>query len=324
MATDLAAKITIGFDGSRAEHGLANLKGQFNDLTKETAKAASGAGGAIGALSGGFSALGSVLTAVAPEIGIPLQVLNFGLQAGLNSVNSVAHGVGSVLGGAFHAVSGVIESVVHTVGEGLSHAFEIAEGWAKRFLDTAKWGALAVVGLTEEIARRSIGASIESEVAFARLKTSLHGNVAAAQELKDWLERVFEPHAPFEISSIIDATTTLNLFGLQAQKWLPLVGNMAGSMGRNITDAAQAVSMGMMGNERMLREYGIAARDLIAHGADAAPGGHGVSVGGPEGEAHMAAALSSLLAEKFGGGMASYMQTQAGIWTNLQIGRAHV
>ena len=318
MATaDLAAKITIGFDGDRATRGLANLKGQLNDLAKSAEGGAKSAGGAIGALSGGFGALSGVLSAIAPEIGIPLQILNAGLNVGLGLVHTVAGAVENVLGGAFRFAGQIIQHVIDLVGEGLSRAFELAEGAAHRFIDILKIGLLAGAALIEEVTRRSITASISEETALARLTTALHGNEDAAKSLHEWLQKVFEPQAPFPIDTIVDATTKLELFGLTAQTWLPLVGNMAAALHRPITDAAQAVAMSMMGNERMLREYGITARDLIAHGAPAAAGGRGVSVNAPGGEEKMASSLASVLQEKFGGGMERAMKTQEGLWSNF-------
>ncbi|MGN2339834.1 hypothetical protein ACTFIN_17215 [Clostridium cagae] len=72
---------------------------------------------------------------------------------------------------------------------------------------------------------------------------------------------------PFETGEIVDATVKLTSYGLEAQKVLPLTGDMAGAMGKSIDQATEAIADAQTGELERLKEFGITKDMIVAQGA---------------------------------------------------------
>jgi len=178
-----------------------------------------------------------------------------GLQAAASGVASVFGVIGRVGGAAFRAVRSAIGGVVDAARSAVGHLMNIV-----------KWlgiiGAVAVAKLAGD----SIAAASDMEGYLAKLTVALKDQKKALDML-NWA-KAFAAKTPFEMPEVVDAVTRLEMYGLSAKKWLPLVGDMAGAMGKSVTDAVEAVADAVSGGglER-LKEFGISTPKLLAAGA---------------------------------------------------------
>ncbi len=91
-------------------------------------------------------------------------------------------------------------------------------------------------------------------------------STAKAAEIFAWSKN-YANVTPFETGAVVDAAARLEMYGMAAQKWLPLAGDMAGAMGRDITQAVEAIADAISGGglER-LKEFGIGSQLLKSAG----------------------------------------------------------
>ena len=116
--------------------------------------------------------------------------------------------------------------------------------------------ALAVSYVKLGVNAVNVGAQMESFE--ARLSTLLGSTDAA----KDRLAELFEigSTTPFELGQLVEADATLEAFGVNAEKWRRPVMDLAGSMGLDLVEAAQAVGRafaGGAGAADVLRDRGV-------------------------------------------------------------------
>ena len=151
---------------------------------------------------------------------------------------------------------------------------------------------------------------------LAKLTVALKSATKAAAAF-EWAKQ-FAATTPFEMGEVVDATTRLEMYGLSAKKWIPLVGDMAGAMGKNITDAVEAIADAVSGGglER-LKEFGISSTQLLKAGAKPAAGGMGVSYMGQDAIDALKKALISIMSSRYGGGMTKLLVTWQGKTSNL-------
>jgi len=231
-----------------------------------------------------------------------------GLQAAASGVASVFGVIGRVGGAAFRAVRSAIGGVVDAARSAVGHLMNIV-----------KWMVIIGAVAVAKLAGDSIAAASDMEGYLAKLTVALKDQKKALDML-DWA-KVFAAKTPFEMPEVVDAVTRLEMYGLSAKKWLPLVGDMAGAMGKSVTDAVEAVADAVSGGglER-LKEFGISTPKLLAAGAGGGKKGGGqgqIDYQSQEGLNHIKGALETILARDFGGGMDKLSQTAQGMKSNF-------
>lgn|GEM_PF-3026929 len=95
--------------------------------------------------------------------------------------------------------------------------------------------------------------------AYQRTLSTVMADAKMAGETLDWVKK-YAAATPFEMPGLVDATVKLQAMGLQAQKFLPIAGDMAAvfqSSGKTVSDAAEAINDAMMGEFERLKEFGI-------------------------------------------------------------------
>ena len=117
---------------------------------------------------------------------------------------------------------------------------------------------------------------------------------------------------PFSTGGVVDAEARLEMYGMTAAKWLPLAGDMAGAMGRDITQAVEAIADAVSGGglER-LKEFGVGSMQLKKAGWT---GSHQDQ----QGIESMKKALADLIGERYMGGAARMSTTLSGKLSTLQ------
>lgn len=119
---------------------------------------------------------------------------------------------------------------------------------------------------------------------------------------------------PFETNEIVDATVKLTNYGLEAQKVLPLTGDMAGAMGKSIDQATEAIADAQTGELERLKEFGITKNMIMAQGAKDLAGIEIVNNKGQiTNQRAFNAALFSLMKERYSGAMEIQSKTFKGL-----------
>lgn len=127
---------------------------------------------------------------------------------------------------------------------------------------------------------------------------------------------------PFETADIVDGTVKLQSYGMEAQKVLPYIGDMASAMGKSMDQAVEAVADAQTGELERLKEFGITKEQIVKQ-ANKKLGNLEVvnNKGQITNQRAFNAALMSLMKERFEGGMEvqaksfkGVMSTISGVW----------
>lgn len=127
---------------------------------------------------------------------------------------------------------------------------------------------------------------------------------------------------PFETGDIVDGTVKLQSYGLEAQKVLPYIGDMAAAMGKGMDQAVEAVADAQTGELERLKEFGITKEQIVKQ-ANKKLGDLEVvnNKGQITNQRAFNASLMSLMKERFEGGMQiqansfkGVMSTISGVW----------
>jgi hypothetical protein len=127
----------------------------------------------------------------------------------------------------------------------------------------------------------------------------------------------FAAKTPFEIPQIVEATTRMASYGINAQKTMGIVGDMASVMGKDLMSAVEAVADAQTGELERLKEFGI-TKKMIEDQAKAMK----VTVTNNKGQITdqkaFNAVLFSLMEDRFKGGMEMQSKTFKGMVSNLK------
>lgn len=137
-----------------------------------------------------------------------------------------------------------------------------------------------------------------------------------AAETLAWASE-FAAKTPFEIPGVIEATTRLTSYGLEAQKVLGITGDMASVMGKDLMQAVEAVADAQTGEVERLKEFGI-TKGMIEEQAKLLGMNPINSKGQITDMAAFNTALFSLMEERYAGGMELQSKTFKGMMSNLQ------
>ena len=237
---------------------------------------------------GGLGGIMSAIGAVTGPVGKALAIVG--------RIGSTVTGVASKVVGALGSIASAMANVVSS---GLRMA-AVVGGTV-----TAALGYLAIKAAT---------AAADVETQFHKLWTALK-SPEAAQSMLDWA-RKFADVTPFSTGETIEAVARLENYGLSAKQWLPMIGDMAASMGKSVVDGVEAIADAVSGGglER-LKEFGISTRMLLEAGAEKGAGG--ISYMGESALEALKAALASIMSSRFAGAMDRMATTLAGKWSTF-------
>ena len=226
---------------------------------------------------------------------------------------SFASGVGKSIKSAhghFQTLDRGIGGVTRRIG-GLARSLNLlaAPWWIK----IAAIGAVTTgVGL---FTRAVIGATTQAETLRAQMQTLFGGTW---KKTWDWAIN-FAAKTPFQINEIVEGLARLKAFNIEPFTSLPIIGDLAGAMGRNVNDAVQAVADAIQGRWEMLKMQLGMSRETVEdwarrHRMPSAFSKAGEIVNRPLAIKELMGAM----AERGAGGMARMMDTIAGKWSNLK------
>ncbi|MFP5109629.1 phage tail protein [Neobacillus sp. C211] len=162
----------------------------------------------------------------------------------------------------------------------------------------------------------TIGANASMEQYQNTLSIVLNSSEKAA-DMMNWVKD-FAASTPFEIPGLVEATTAMSAYGLNAQQWLPLVGDMASVMGKDIMQATEAIADAQTGELERLKEFGVTKDQIIAYGQEMRMAAFVNNKGQITDQAAFNQALMGLMKERFEGGMAIQSTSFKGLISNAQ------
>lgn len=165
------------------------------------------------------------------KIGIDASSLKTGLNAAIKDLNNMEKTAQKSMG-----------PTMERIGAGLMVVGSAA---------ATGFGALVASGLK---------ANSNMEQYKATLDTVMGDSQKAAEKL-DWVKK-FAAQTPFEIPELVESTVKLQAMGLEAEKMLPIAGDMAAvfsSSGKTVGDATEAINDAMMGRRNLPLRLAIAA-----------------------------------------------------------------
>ena len=128
----------------------------------------------------------------------------------------------------------------------------------------------------------------------------------------------FANKTPFQTNSIVEATVRLTAYGLEAQKVMPQIGDMAAVMNKDIMQAVEAVADAQTGELERLKEFGITKAMIIDQANKTM---RGIEVVNQKGQIvdqeNFNKALFSLMDERFKGGMEIQASSFKGLWSTV-------
>lgn len=153
----------------------------------------------------------------------------------------------------------------------------------------------------------------EMETYQNTLAVVLKDQQRAADTLK-WAQ-TFAAQTPFEIPAVVEATTKLASYGMEAQKVLGITGDMASVMGKSLDQAVEAIADAQTGELERLKEFGITRAMIEAQGARM--GADFINKSGQiTDQQAFNAALFALMEDRYKGGMELQSKTFKGMLSN--------
>lgn len=216
-----------------------------------------------------------------------------------------------------------------------------ARGFTKGLNDSTKqinkWGKDAEKGLGGIMDGIGRGIAVVGTAAAAGFGALITGSVSGASSLEQYRNTLnivmkdqekaaqtmawavdFANKTPFETDSVVEATVKLQSYGLEAQKVLPSVGDMAAVMNKDIMQAVEAVADAQTGELERLKEFGITKQMIVDQGNKIMKGKELVnSKGQIVDQENFNKALFSLMDERFKGGMEIQANSLKGLWSTV-------
>lgn len=123
---------------------------------------------------------------------------------------------------------------------------------------------------------------------------------------------------PFETGSVVEASARLEAMGLAAQKYLPMIGDMAGATNKDLIQATEAIIDAQAGELERLKEFGIKKADIVEYAYDKMGKIQVVNNKGQiTNQEKFNEAMLALMDEKFKGGMEKQASTMKGLMSTI-------
>lgn len=154
---------------------------------------------------------------------------------------------------------------------------------------------------------------------FQAQLTAITGSAdTAKQQLQAMAD--FAAKTPFDLPGVVQAGIKLKALGQDSEKYLPIAGNLAAAMGRDIPDAALALGKALSGSQDGIQvladSYGISRQEMVKYGAEQKSTG-AIAVDSAEKLDKLKGALEKIIATKFGNTMEEQAKTLGGAFSNL-------
>lgn len=188
----------------------------------------------------------------------------------------------------------------------------------KSLTKTVAGGAFALAGISTAAGVFGKGINEASDLEGYRntLDIVMKDTKKAAQTMR-WAVN-FANKTPFKTGAVVEATAKLQAYGVTAKKVLPAIGNMAGTMNKDLDQAVEAIADAQTGELERLKEFGITKQMIIDEGNRIMRGKEIVNQKGQiTDQEAFNKALFSLMDERFKGGMQKQAASFKGIMSTI-------
>lgn len=167
--------------------------------------------------------------------------------------------------------------------------------------------------------KSALDATSKLETMQTSLET-LEGSPEKAKKSVDWITK-FAAETPYKLEEVGEAYTRLRAYGIDPTNGsLRTLGDTAGSLGKPIMSAVEALADAVTGENERLKEFGIRSKtagDKITYFYRNAAGKEMVKTVSKNSQVAIAATLQAIWNEKYAGGMQKQSRTWAGLMSTL-------
>ena len=235
----------------------------------------------------------------------------------LNTNISIGGKISPTLRKAFSQVSKYASGAINSIGK-INSKTAAVSGYATQqaeLLSTKMKAALATGAIAVGV-KKVGGAMLEQASSMEQYRNTLNivmkDNKKAAETFSWAVD--YANRTPFETGDIVGATVKLTSYGVEAQKTLPLIGDMAGAMGKDMDQAVEAIADAQTGELERLKEFGITKQMIVEQGAKKLAGIEIVNNKGQiVNQRAFNAALFSLMQDRYAGAMELQSKTFKGV-----------
>ena len=181
---------------------------------------------------------------------------------------------------------------------------------------TVKLGAVMTGAVVALGAKVGFGEAMDMEGYKMQLETAVKDTEKAGKLMEKAVS--FADRTPFETGEVVEATATMEMYGLSSTRWLRDIADMAGSTNKQIGDATEAMVDANVGEFERLKQFGI-SKDMIMAASAKKYGDKVVfnAKGQMLDQIKMQTVLQELMQEKFKGGAEKQAKTMRGLLSTV-------
>lgn len=204
------------------------------------------------------------------------------------------------------------------LASGFNKSFNSATRSIQSLAKTAKAAMATTIGAIG--AKNTVGMALTEAMNLEGFKMQLETATKSAEkagEIMKWSVDLAN-RTPFETGSVVEASARLEAMGLSAQKYLPMIGDMAGATNKDLIQATEAIIDAQTGELERLKEFGIKKDDIVAYAYDKMNKTQVVNNKGQiTNQEKFNEAMLALMNDKFKGGMEKQASTMKGIMSTI-------
>lgn len=204
------------------------------------------------------------------------------------------------------------------LASGFNKSFSSATKSIQNLAKTAKAAMATTIGAIG--AKNTVGIALTEAMNLEGFKMQLETATKSAQkagEIMKWSIDLAN-RTPFETGSVVEASARLEAMGLSAQKYLPMIGDMAGATNKDLIQATEAIIDAQTGELERLKEFGIKKDDIVAYAYEKMNKTQVVNNKGQiTNQQKFNEAMLALMDDKFKGGMEKQASTMKGIISTI-------
>lgn len=217
------------------------------------------------------------------------------------------------LGNSFRQIEKEVEESKKTFKEWGKTVGSSIDGAVKSAL---KWGA-SIIGLTGGAIKMGMETSINLEAYRTMLETATK-DFKKTNKLMENAE-LLSISTPFSPEEVIQATATLESYGIDSEKWLAMIADAAGATNTTMEQATEAVKDILSKNEFQSMENLGVSKEMIIEAAEKKYGKNKVfnKQGQVKDQEKLQIVLEEIMVSKFDGGAEKLSQTVRGLWSTI-------
>lgn len=222
------------------------------------------------------------------------------------------------LGNSFRQIEKEVEESKKTFKEWGKTVGSSIDGAVKSAL---KWGA-SIIGLTGGLgAGGAIKMGMETSISLEAYRTMLETATKDFEKTNKLMKNaeLLSISTPFSPEEVIQATATLESYGIDSEKWLAMIADAAGATNTTMEQATEAIKDILSKNEFESMENLGVSKEMIIEAAEKKYGKNKVfnKQGQVKDQEKLQIVLEEIMVSKFDGGAEKLSQTVRGLWSTI-------